>query len=431
MSQRYHRSEQMLERARRVIPLGSQTFSKSITALPYGVSPYFAERAKGSRLWDVDGNEYIDLVNGLACVTLGYCDPDVDRAVREQMENGVTFSLPHRLEAEVAELMVEMVPCAERVRFAKNGTDATSAAVRLARAWTGREHVAVCGYHGWQDWYIGSTSRDLGVPRGVKELTHPFQYNDVSSLQRLLKERPGQYAAVILEPMTTEFPRDGFLDAVRDAAHADGALLVFDETITGFRYGLGGAQHEFGVVPDLATFGKGLANGYPLSALVGRASIMDLLEQVFFSGTFGGETLSLAAARAVLTKLRTEPVIETLRVRGQRLFDEVQRLIADLAIGHVIRISGHPSWSFLHFSDVGPVSKWHLKTFFLQEVFKRGVYTLGTHNLSYAHTSEDIEAVVRCYGEVFRLMGSAVAHETLPESLECAPLVPLFTVRQA
>ena len=262
MSLRYRHSEELLEQALRVIPLGSQTFSKSMTALPFGVSPYFVDRAKGSRLWDVDGNEYIDFVNGLACVTLGYCDPDVDAAVRKQMESGVTFSLPHRLEIDVAEMLVTMVPCAEKVRFAKNGTDVTSGAIRVARAYTGRERVAVCGYHGWQDWYIGSTSRDLGVPTCVKALTHPFLYNDIASLTRVLDEHRNEFAAVILEPMSAEFPRDGFLEQVRDSTHRHGAVLVFDETITGFRYGPGGAQQEFGIIPDLATFGKGIAEKY-------------------------------------------------------------------------------------------------------------------------------------------------------------------------
>lgn len=429
MSDRYQHSERLLKQALRVIPLGSQTFSKSMTALPFGVSPYFVDRAKGSRLWDVDGNEYIDFVNGLACITLGYCDPDVDAAVRHQMKSGVTFSLPHRLEMEVAGMLVEMIPCAEKVRFAKNGTDATSGAIRVARAYTGREHVAVCGYHGWQDWYIGSTSRDLGVPRGVKALTHTFRYNDLASLEHVLGEHPGEFAAVILEPMNSEFPRDGFLEKVRDATHRQGAVLVFDETITGFRYSLGGAQEELGVIPDMATFGKGMANGYPLSALVGRAEYMDLVEQVFFSGTFGGETLSLAAAKAVLTKLRAEPVTETLKARGRRVLDGVSRLISSTGLDQMLAISGHPSWSFLQFKDTGAFSKWHLKTFFLQEVFKRGIYTLGTHNLSYAHSDGDIDVLLECYGALFPLLKDAVDSGTLNERLECAPLVPLFTPR--
>lgn len=429
MRHRYANSEALLIRAERIIPLGSQTFSKSRTQLPFGVSPYFVDRAKGSRLWDVDGNEYIDFVNALACVTLGYCDPDVDNAVRRQMESGVTFSLPHRLEMEVAEMLVEMIPCAEKVRFAKNGTDATSGAIRVARAYTGRDHVAVCGYHGWQDWYIGSTSRDLGVPRAVKELTHTFKYNEIASLQRVLDEHPGEFAAVILEPMNTAFPEDGFLEKVRDLTHRYGALLVLDETITGFRFSNGGAQQEFGVTPDLATFGKGIANGYPLSALVGKTEYMDIVEKIFFSGTFGGETLSLAAAKAVLTKLQREPVLDTLRLRGQKILDGVNQLIAELNLSRFLSISGHPTWSFLLFKDATPFSSWDIKTLFMQEMFKRGIYTIGTHNLSYAHSDEDIARLLTCYRDVFGLIGESVSNGTLKDRLECEPLAPLFKVR--
>jgi glutamate-1-semialdehyde 2,1-aminomutase len=429
MSKRYKKSEDFLDRALQVIPLGSQTFSKSKTALPFGVSPYFVERAKGSRMRDIDGNEYLDFVSALCCVTLGYCDPEVDAAVRAQMDSGVTFSLPHRLETEVAELLVEMIPCAEKVRFAKNGTDATSGAIRVARAYTGRNRVAVCGYHGWQDWYIGTTLRDLGVPQAVKELSHTFAFNDVASLERLLDAHPGEFAAVMLEPMNVAYPKDGFLEKVQAATHKHGALLVFDETITGFRYATGGAQQEFGVTPDLATFGKGIANGYPLSALVGKSEYMKVVEDIFFSGTFGGETLSLAAAKAVLNKLKREPVVQTMRLRGQTIIDGVNALIAELGLGQVVTISGHPTWSFLAFRESAGFSPVEIKTLFIQEVFKRGVYTLGTHNLSYAHSEADVAQLLACYREVFGLIARGVSDGTLRGLLECEPLAPLFKVR--
>jgi len=425
----YKNSEQLLDRALKSIPLASQTFSKSKTSIPYGVSPYFVERASGSKMWDVDGNEYIDFVSGLACVTLGYCDPDVDGAVQEQMKNGVTFSLPHRLEMEVAEMIVEVVPCAEKVRFAKNGTDATSGAIRVARASTGRDRVAVCGYHGWQDWYIGSTTRDLGVPECVKELTHNFVYNDIESLKCLMDKYPAEFSAVILEPMNLVYPKDNFLGEVKKLCHEHGALLIFDETITGFRYSIGGAQKEFGITPDLATFGKGLANGYPLSALVGKAQYMNVVEDIFFSGTFGGETLSLAAAKAVLTKIRNEPVIDTLKTNGKNILDQVQYLITRFELDHVLAISGHPSLSFLQFKDYSEYTKWDIKTFFLQEVFKRGIYTLGMHNLSYAHNDSDVELLLTCYQEVFSLIKRYVDNGTLKEQLKCEVLIPLFSVR--
>ena len=429
MSSRYHKSEEFLERALRTIPLGSQTFSKSKTTLPFGVSPYFVDHAKGSKFQDIDGNEFLDFVSALCCVTLGYQDPDVDHAVRCQIDNGVTFSLPHRLETEVAEMLVEMIPCAEMVRFAKNGTDATSGAIRLSRAYTGRDRVAVCGYHGWQDWYIGSTTRDLGVPQAVKGLTHTFFYNDISSLERVLDGNHGEFAAVILEPMNVSYPDDDFLEKVKELTHKHDALLIFDETITGFRFANGGAQEAFNVTPDLATFGKGIANGYPLSALVGKQQYMKVVEDIFFSGTFGGETLSLAAAKAVLEKLRDEPVVETLKKNGQLILDGVNRLVSEHKLENIISISGHPSWSFLQFKAQTDVTALEIKTLFIQEVFKRGIYTLGTHNLSYAHHHDDIALLLDCYGDVFTLIGKAIDDGTLKDKLECDPLVPLFKVR--
>jgi len=307
---RYTNSEALLSRALESIPLGSQTFSKSKVQFPYGVSPFFIEKGKGSHVWDVDGNEYVDFMNGLLSVSIGYNDPEVTRAVQSQIENGVTFSLPHRLEIEVSELLIDMIPCAEMVRFGKNGSDATSAAIRLARAFTGRDHVCVCGYHGWQDWYIGSTSRSLGVPESTQNLTHVFKYNDISSLEEIFSANQGDIAAVIIEPMNVEYPKDDFLKKVKELAHKNGALLIFDETITGCRFAKGGGQELFNVIPDLATFGKGIGNGFPLSAVVGRRDIMLLMEDIFYSGTFSGETASLAAAKVVLEKIRDESVVE-------------------------------------------------------------------------------------------------------------------------
>lgn len=429
MSDRYYHSEEMLSRALKTIPLGAQTFSKSKTQYPFGVSPYFIQRAKGSRVWDVDGNEYIDFINSLAAVTLGYSDPDVTAAVRAQLEEGVIFSLSHPVEMQVAEKIVEMVPCAEMVRFGKNGSDATAGAVRLARAYTGRDHVAVCGYHGWQDWYIGSTLRNRGVPQAVRDLTHVFAYNKIESLDEIFRQHPGQVAAVILEPMNVAEPEKGFLHAIKELAQKYGALLIFDETITGFRYAKGGAQELFGVTPDLATFGKGLANGYPLSAVAGRAEIMHLMEEIFFSFTFGGEALSLAASLATMAKMQREPVIETMKRQGEKVLAGVAQRIERHGVGHLLSTAGHPSWSFLLFKDVAPYTQWHVKTLFLQEMFARGILTLGTHNVSYAHTDADIARLFTVYDEVFPLLRDVVAGATLDKQLRCQPLEPLFKVR--
>lgn len=419
----------MLERALKTIPLGSQTFSKSKTAYPEEVSPHFIKRGDGSHVWDVDGNEYIDFVNGLASITLGYNDPDVTDAVKAQLEEGTIFSLPHEIEIKVAEKIIEMVPCAEMVRFGKNGSDATAGAIRLARANTKRDHVAVCGYHGWQDWYIGSTSRNLGVPSSVRDLTHSFTYNDLDSLEQLFDKCPDQIAAVIIEPMNSTEPNNGFLEGVKELTLKNGAMLIFDETITGFRYANGGAQEYFGVIPDLATFGKGMANGYPVSAVTGRAEVMKLMEEVFFSFTFGGETLSLAAALATMTKLQQEPVVKTLWEQGRKVKEGVNTLIRKHNLENILSITGKECWSFLIFKDTDVYSQWELKTLFLQEVFARGILTLGTHNMSYAHSDEDISKLLKVYDEVFGVIKDVVEKKSLDKRLQTKPLVPLFKIR--
>lgn len=426
---RYSNSEKLLERALRTIPLGSQTFSKSKTQYPSGVSPFFIRRGKGSRVWDVDDNEYIDFINSLAAITLGYCDPDVDAAVRAQLEDGVIFSLPHPIEMQVAEQIVKLVPCAEKVRFGKNGSDATAGAIRIARAFTGRDHVAVCGYHGWQDWYIGTTARNRGVPQATRDLSHTWTYNDINSLARLFQEYPDKIAAVILEPMNVAEPLPGFLGEVKVLAHKHGALLVFDETVTGFRYAIGGAQQHFGVTPDLATFGKGLANGYPVSAVVGRADVMQLMDEVFFSFTFGGETLSLVAALATMQKLQREPVTDTLYSQGNKIIAGLRTRIAAAGAEDFLGVVGNPTWSFFVIKDVATYSQWQIKTLFLQEMFARGILTIGSHNMSFSHSDADLAQLFSAYDEVIPMLVEGVRRNKLESMLRCQPLQPLFKVR--
>lgn len=429
MSTRYRKSEEYLERALKTVPLGSQTFSKSKTQLPLGVSPYFAARGQGAYLWDVDGNKYIDFVNSLCSVTLGYNDPDVNQAVLAEFQNGTIYSLAHELEFKVAEKIIEMVPCAEMVRFGKNGSDATSGAIRLARAFTGRDHVLVCGYHGWQDWYIGSTTRDLGVPKQVKDLTHKFAYNDIESLKSKFEELKGQVAAVILEPVNVTPPVNGFLEQVKELTHANGAVLVFDETITGFRFANGGAQQFFNVIPDLATFGKGLANGYPVSAIAGRKDIMKLMEEIFFSFTFGGETLSLAASFATLSKLQREPVTKKINETGERVQRELRQLISEYKFEEVFSVAGYPSWSFLIIKDTPQYTSWEMKTLLEQEMFANGIFMIGTHNISYSHSESDVASLMNSYRMYFDKMKEAFAKNNLLQLLQCQPLKPLFKVR--
>lgn len=429
MSLRYQKSEELLIRSEKTVPLGSQTFSKSKTQLPIGISPFFAKKGKGAYLWDVDGNKYIDFVNSLAAITLGYNDRKVTKGVKKQLEKGTIFSLAHELEFKVAEKICEMVPCAERVRFGKNGSDATSGAIRIARAYTKKDHVLVCGYHGWQDWYIGSTTRNDGVPKVTQELTHTFKYNDIESLKQKIKELKGKIAAVILEPVNIAPPKDGFLEKVKELTHKEGAVLIFDETVTGFRYANGGAQEFFGVTPDLATFGKGLANGYPVSAVAGKKEIMKLMEEVFFSFTFGGETLSLAAAYETLKILQKKPVIDTIFKNGAYLMDHLNALIREYSFENFISVQGYPCWSFLVMNSTDFATTEELKTLFMQIMFENGIFILGTHNLSYSHSKEDIDVLLEVYKIFFSKVEEIKGGTNIQTVLKAAPLTPLFKVR--
>lgn len=425
----FDKSGEHLLRAERTIPLGSQTFSKSRTQYPNGISPLFASRVNGPNLWDLDGNKYIDLVSSLASITLGYNDPNLNRSVSRQLKKAVGMSLPGVLEAEVAELLVELVPSAEMVRFGKNGTDATSAAIRLARAFTGRDHVLVCGYFGWQDWSIGSTTRNKGVPEAVSSLTHKFEFNNLNSLSSLFSQLESKVAAVILEPMNVVYPIQGYLEAVKELTHSNGALLIFDETITGFRFSTGGAQELFGVTPDLSTFGKGMANGFPISAVVGRKDVMMEMEEIFFSGTFGGELLSLAAAKHVIERHKSQNLARELGIIGDGLEVLTNRAIQNAGISELLSLSGHPTWKFLNWRSTPEYSVEEIKTYFMQLIFERGLLVLGTHNITLAHKEKIVKKISEIYFEVFEIMKDKVEKGLLKRELKVEPLKPLFKVR--
>ena len=426
---RYTKSNALLERALKVIPLGSQTFSKSYTQFPAGLSPLFLTQGRGGRVWDVDGNEYVDMICALLPVVLGYQDKDVDRAIQEQLKKGISFSLATELEVELAERLVEIIPCAEMVRYGKNGSDATSATVRLARAVTGRDRIAAGGYHGWHDWYVGATVRNRGIPEAVGRLTHKFPYNDIRALHQLFKDHPGEFAAVIMEPMNVSEPYPGYLQEVRDLAHEHGALLIFDEIITGFRYALGGAQEYFGVVPDLAAFGKSMGNGMPISAVLGKAEYMRVMEEVFVSFTFGGEALSLAASIAVIDKMRREPVIETLWKTGKTLADGIGKLLRENGLEKEIVLGGLPPWTILNFNAHGSTDKDVIKTFFIRSMLEQGILMHTNHNVCYAHTEKDIRKVLDAYEKVLPLIREGLSEGDLEKQLACPVIRPVFYVR--
>jgi glutamate-1-semialdehyde aminotransferase len=422
-------SQAWLERAKKVIPSCAQTFSKGYTQYVQGVAPIFLERGKGCRVWDVDGNEYIDYVQGLLPNILGYAHVEVNAAAAAQLAEGHSFSLPHPLEVQLAERLTRLIPCAEMVRFGKNGSDATSGAVRAARAFTGRDRIACCGYHGWQDWYIGSTSRNAGVPKAVRELTHPFPYNDLASLEKLLEEHPDEFAAVIMEPVNFVEPAHGFLEGVKHLALRHAALLIFDEICVGFHFGLGGAQKLFGVMPDLACFGKAMGNGFPISCVVGRADIMRTFDEIFYSFTFAGEVSSMAAAMKVLDILEQTDALARIESNGRTLQDGVNAMAKEAGLGKRVRAVGRPQWSLMKFADENGADSPLLKNLFQQEAVKRGVLLLATHNMTAAHDSSAIHHTLEMYAEVLKTLASWLQEADPSRFLEGPMTQPVFRVR--
>ncbi len=427
----FSRSKKILERAEQTIPLGTQTFSKSRLNCAPGYAPLFASHGKGGRIWDVDGNEYVDTVMGLLPTSLGYCDPDIDNAIRTQLDNGITLSFSTELEHKLSEHIIGIVPSAEKVRFAKNGSDATSAAIRLARAFTNRDHIIVCGYHGWQDWYIGSTTRHKGIPQGVRDYTHKVDYNDLQQVEDLLKAHNGQIAALIMEPMNATLPKDGYLQDLKNLLHRHGAILIFDEVITGFRYAKGGAQEYFGVTPDLTALGKGMANGMPLSAIVGRSDIMNEMNNIFFSGTFGGESLSLAASLAVMKKLDEHPVIETLWKTGNKIRNNIEHLLCEYDLSETISFCGLAPWQLLQFKNKSDTLGATIKTYMLHELFKRGVFSLGSYNICYAHSGIDILKLTDAHDQVFQNLKTHLEKNNLESYMDYPTIQPVFQVRKS
>ena len=421
------KSNEIYERAKKIIPAGTQTFSKGVTQFVEGFAPKYLKRGKGAYVWDVDDNKYLDYIMGCHPLILGYADPDVNKAVVEQLELGSTFSLMNELEVDVTELLIDAVPCAEAARFGKNGADATSAGVRIARAVTGRDHIAYCGYHGWHDWYIANTDLNSGIPKFNQGLAHSFVYNDLDSLESIFKQYPGQVAIVIMEPLTILEPKNNFLHEVKKMAHDNGALLMFDEIITGFRFAYGGAQELTGVTPDLTSLAKGISNGVPLSAIVGKREYMFSLEKTFFSFTYGGDCIGLAAAKACLPKLKREKVTEHLWHVGLLLKDGFNRLAGCYGVSEFVQCVGYPCRSIISFDGCGIFEPLEIKSYFQQELIRRGILWTAYHALSYSHKREDIEYTLNCYEDVLKLFKYIVdKKKDLRSLIEGIPVKPVF-----
>jgi glutamate-1-semialdehyde 2,1-aminomutase len=406
VSDRYPGSRALYARAQALIPGTTQTISKRPAAYAPGSYPMYADRGEGSNVWDVDGNRYVDYVLACGPIVLGYQHPSVQRAVTEQLGRGSLFGLLSPVEVIAAEAIAELVPRAEMVRFFKGGADATSAAARLARALTGRERIASSGYHGWHDqWVVNDPQNRAGVPHRLVDLVLPFAYSDLAGLEALFEEFRGEIAAVILEPLTVDAYDESFLQAVRRLTRATGALLIFDEIVTGFRLAPGGAQQWTRVEADLTVFAKALANGFPLAALCGPRDMMRTAADLFITSTYGDEALSLAACAATLEVMRDQPVHDSLWRIGGTLMSGLHSAAQET--GAPVRLVGQAPMFRIAFdatalksNGVTPRAVWR---FLLSEMARRGVLWRpgGITFVSYAHTEADIQETVAAAQEVF------------------------------
>ncbi len=417
------RSTDLRERAHRLIPGGCHTYSKGDDQYPAN-APAFIARGLGCHVWDVEGREYIEYAMGLRSTTLGHCWPSVVDAVAASLQLGNNFNRPHELEVQCAEMFLELIPTADMVKFTKDGSSVMTAAVKLARAATGRSLIALCSdspFFSYDDWFIGKTGIDTGIPAAIKNLSVSFDFNDLNSLQALFDENPGDISCVVMEPCRLIEPAEGFLAGVRELCDRQGAVLVFDETLTGFRWHRHAAQHVYGVTPDLSCFGKAMANGFALSALAGKREIMELgglkqkaADRVFLlSTTHGAESVGLAAALETMRIYRDEPVVEHLYAMGARLRAGFEQEAQHAGVTGHVKIAGRDC--NLMYSTTGNegLPSQEFRTLFLQELCRAGVLA-PTFYTSYSHTEEDVAATVaalRCAFEIYRqALDNGVGH---------------------
>jgi len=432
-SSRVPKSLELSERALERIPGGTQLVSRRPSRAAYGVSPIYAERANGARFWDVDGHEYIDWMSGIGSILLGYCDPVVDDAVREQISRGTIYSVNHELEIVLAEALCRHIPCAEMVRYAKCGGEACAIAVRIARGVTGRDRVLFCGYHGWHDWYLAANLAEaagldahllpdiepIGVPRGLAGTAIPFAFGDAAALGELLDQHRGQIAAIVKEPLRSELPPAGYLAAVRKLATEHGAVLIFDEVSAGLRFGMGGAQGALGVTPDMAVFAKSISNGYPMAAVVGRREVMEPAAQMFISSTYWSDTIGLRAALTTLEETERRGVPHQLEVFGTELKARLNAIASEVGLPAVCRgVDVHPH---LDFELDDPKLVPTVKTLYIQEMAKRGCHGNTAFYLNAAQGDAELEQTVAAAREVFAIIRDGLAADNVSQLLECAP----------
>ena len=420
-------SNRLLKKAKKIIPGLSQTFSKAPYSYVEGVYPTYLSHGKGSHVFDVDNNQYIDYVAALGPIILGYQYKRVDDAIKNQLKKGISFSIPHYLEVELSEKIKSVIPGTDMVRFTKTGSDAGTAAVRAARAFTGNDNIAYWGGGGvWHDWFTIITSRNQGIPKVLKKMIRKFTYNDIDSLKILFEDWKGEVATVYMEPMMTEYPQNNFLQQVKKIAHHYGAVLIFDEVITGFRFANGGAQELLKVEADISVWGKGIANGMPLGAITGKREYMEKFNEIFYSTSYGGEALSLAAGIAVIKELEEKPVIKHCWRLGKSLISDFNRMAEEIGVN--IKMEGIPVRSKIVCTDEKGEPSLLLKSLFYQETVKRGIlFGPGYVFLSYSHSEKDIEKTLKVCKTSMKILKNAIKEKNVKKLLNGNEMKPVMT----
>lgn len=422
------------DRLLKAIPGGAHTYSRGYDQYPTN-APQILTRGKGAYIYDPEGHRYLDYGMALRAVNLGYAEDEIDAAAFEQIKNGNNLTRPSMIELEAAELLVDLIDSVDMVKFTKNGSTAVSAAVKLARAYTGRELVARCAEHpffSYDDWFIGSTPLTRGIPQETIEKTKMFRYNDIASLEALIAQHPGKIACVVLEPAATEEPKDGFLQKVQELCRANGIIFVLDEMITGFRWHMKGAQHIYGVTPDLCTFGKAMANGFAVACIAGKREIMELgsiefegRERVFLlSTTHGAEMCGLGAFVATVRFMQQHSVVEHLWDYGRKLTAMMQRQADSHGIGHSFKVGGIPCSPYYLTLDSSGANSLGLRTLFSQEMISNGVL-MPWIALSYRHGAEELAATERAIEETFKTYRLAL-DEGVEKYLNGPAIKPVF-----
>ncbi len=422
------------ERLLKAIPGGAHTYSRGYDQYPLN-APQILKRGKGAYIYDPEGNKYLDYGMALRAVNLGYAEDEIDAAAIEQIKNGNNLTRPSMIELEAAELLVDLIDSVDMVKFTKNGSTAVSAAVKLSRAFTGREMVARCAEHpffSYDDWFIGSTPLTRGIPQETIEKTKLFRYNDIASLEALISAHPGKFACVILEPAATEEPKDDFLQKVQALCRAHGIVFVLDEMITGFRWHMKGAQHLYGVTPDLCTFGKAMANGFAVACIAGKREIMELgsiefegRERVFLlSTTHGAEMCGLGAFVATVRFMQQHKVVEHLWDYGRKLTAMMQRQADAHGIGHSFKVGGIACSPYYLTLDNSGANSLGLRTLFSQEMIRNGVL-MPWIALSYRHGSEELAATERAIDLAFKVYRLAL-EEGVEKYLNGPAIKPVF-----